>query len=403
MIDLVIVGAGPAGLSAAIAAAENGLTVRIVDEFVKPGGRLLGQLHEEPDGQWWNGIAEAAKLNERASQLGVKVTCGVSVFDLRQRPEGWCVYTNQGTIKARSLLLATGATESPIPVPGWTLPGVMSIGAAQVMSTVHRVKPGKHGVIIGVNVLSIAIARELQLCWVDLKGILMPQSNLATGEHANPQKVMEVLLRLSSLSPSPLLRFGGKLVSPELGLRFFPKTGFKMWGIPIQVRKAVTEIIGEKQVEGVRIADITRNGEIISGTEKEVPVDFVCIAGGLAPLAELAAIAGCTFRHFPELGGYVPLHSAYMQTELDGLYVAGNITGIESAKVAMAQGTVAGLAITSKLKNKAAFIEQKLEKAVQNVEETRKNALIQFHPGIAEARTKQRSQFGSLSLKVVRS
>ena len=82
MIDLVIVGAGPARLSAAVSAAENGLEVCVIDEFVKPGGRLLGQLHEEPDGKWVNGIAEAQKLHNRAIQLGVRIQCGVSVYDL---------------------------------------------------------------------------------------------------------------------------------------------------------------------------------------------------------------------------------------------------------------------------------------------------------------------------------
>jgi sarcosine oxidase subunit alpha len=399
MIDLVIVGAGPAGLSAAISAAENGLEVCILDEFVKPGGRLLGQLHEEPDGKWVNGIVEAKKLYERAIQLGVDIECGVSVYDLLKLDNGWCVFTTNRVIESKCLLLATGASETPIPIPGWTLPGVMSIGAAQVMGNVHRVKPGENGIIIGVNVLSVAIARELQLCGVSINSILLPQSSLVSGDASNPEKTMESLLRLTHLAPSPLIRFGGKWVNPKLGVRLYPKNGFKMWSIPIQLRKTALEIIGENQVEGVRIADISASGEVIPGTEKVVPVDFVCIAGGLTPMSELAAVAGCSFCYIPELGGHIPLHNEFMQTNLNGLYVAGNITGVESAKVAMKQGKVAGLKVASELN--ALADNKQIKAAIEEVTETRRKALIQFQPGIEEARTELHRKFHEVYGKAI--
>ncbi|UOF90969.1 NAD(P)/FAD-dependent oxidoreductase [Fodinisporobacter ferrooxydans] len=399
MIDLVIVGAGPAGLCAAIAAAENGLKVCILDEFIQPGGRLLGQLHQEPNGYWWNGIEEAHKLHKKAVQLGVDIHLGVSVYDLQKAEKGWFVYSSDKIFESMCLLLATGASETPIPVPGWTLPGVMSIGAAQVMSNVHRVKPGEKCVVIGVNVLSLAITRELQLCGVEIEGILLPHPNLVSGESADPERVMQSLLRLSHLAPSPFIRFGGKWVTPKLAVQFFPKKGFKMWGIPIQVRSRVLSILGEKQVEAVRIANVTPSGDSIPGTEKEISVDFVCIAGGLTPLSELAAIAGCPFQFFAELGGYIPLHNEYMQTDVQGLYVAGNITGIESAKVAMAQGKVAGLTISKDLK--ALKDITKIEDAVKNVVVTRRNAMIQFHPGIEKARTELYNEFSRSRGKMI--
>ncbi|MED3726283.1 FAD-dependent oxidoreductase [Priestia filamentosa] len=386
MIDLVIVGAGPAGLGAAISAAENGLKVYILDEFVKPGGRLLGQLHEEPDGKWVNGIEEAQKLYDRAIELGVNILCGVSVYDLVKSQNGWCVYTTDKIIESKCLLLATGASETPIPIPGWTLPGVMSIGAAQVMGNVHRVKAGEKGVIIGVNVLSVAISRELQLCGVRIENILLPPPSLISGDLSNPEKMMESLLRLSHLAPSPLIRFGGKWVSPKLGARLYPKNGFKMWGIPIQLRKTALEIVGEEQVEGVRIANISATGTVIPGTEKVIEADFVCIAGGLTPMSELAAVAGCSFSYVPELGGHVPLHNERMQTNLKGLYVAGNITGVESAKVAKAQGNVAGLSVARELNALTDRADEKINEAIKQTIETRRKALIQFNQGIEEAR-----------------
>ncbi|WP_066048655.1 NAD(P)/FAD-dependent oxidoreductase [Robertmurraya korlensis] len=386
MIDLVIVGAGPAGLGAAISAAEYGLEVCVLDEFVKPGGRLLGQLHEEPDGKWVNGIAEAQKLYYRALQLGVKIKCGVSVYDIAKLESGWCVYTTDQIYETECLLLATGASETPIPVPGWTLPGVMSIGAAQVMGNVHRVKPGEKGIIIGVNVLSVAIARELQLCGVHIESILLPQSSFVSGDSAHPEKMMESLLRLTHLAPSPLIRFGGKWVNPKIGARLYPRNGFKMWGIPIQLRKTALEILGEYQVEGVRIADISATGEVVPGTEKVLSADFVCIAGGLTPMSELASVAGCSFRYIPELGGHIPIHNECMQTNLKGLYVAGNITGVESAKVARAQGTVAGLSVARELHAIKQRADEIIDIAKKEVIDTRRNALIQFQAGIERER-----------------
>lgn len=388
MIDVVIAGAGPAGLSAAIACSEHGLRVKIIDEFMKPGGRLLGQLHQEPDGIWWNGIEEANKLHTKAKELGVDIQCGTSIYDIKRGTGGWTIYTTSGTLHASALLLATGAAEISVPIPGWTLPGVMSIGAAQVMTNVHRVKPGEKGVIVGINILSVAIARELQLAGIEIDSLVLPGKNPLTEEAGDPEKTMQAMTRLAHLAPSILMRFGAKLLKgktmEQLGIQFYPKKGMKIWGMPVRLRTAALEIYGEKQVEGIRLADIRPSGEVIPGTERTVPVDFVCIAGGLYPLAELAAIGGCSFQWIPSLGGHVPVHNERMQTTVDGLYVAGNITGIESAKVAIAQGKVAGLSIA--FDRGVLQSEEKLQNAVKNIETTRNHSIIQFHPEITKGR-----------------
>lgn len=390
MSQCLIIGAGPAGLAAAIAAAKQGLTVRVIDEFVKPGGRLLGQLHQEPDGTWWNGIDEARKLFAEAQAAGVSLALGTSVYDLERTQEGWRVSTTDGIIEAPAVLLATGAAETAVPLPGWTLPGVMSIGAAQVMTNVQRVRVGARGVVIGVNILSVAITRELQLAGIQVDRMVLPPVNELNQQAAKPTAVMQSLLRVAHLAPSPLIRLGSKLLQgtamQQLGVRFFPAAGVKMWGVPIQLRTAALEIIGNSQVEGVRIARIAPDGQPVPGSEQVIPADFVCIAGGLYPLAELAAVAGCPFAYIPELGGHVPLHNAQMQTPLAGLYTAGNITGIESAQVAKAQGVIAGLSIAQTYGPHAGRLGDELAQAIRQVERVREQATIQFHPHIQEGR-----------------
>jgi sarcosine oxidase subunit alpha len=392
MIDLLIIGAGPAGLSAAIAGAEcsSGFHIRIVDEFIKPGGRLLGQLHQEPGGNWWNGIEEAERLRTRALQLGVKIQVGVSVYDMQAADEGWNVYTNDGMMSAKNVLLATGAAEKAIPIPGWTLPGVMSIGAAQVMTNVHRVKVGSRGIVIGINALSMAILHELILGGVSVSTVVLPPPHEMSGDAAKPEHVMQSLSRLTHLAPSPIIRWAGKGLKSRFlqraATRFYPKSGMKIWGVPIHLRRAALEIYGENQVEGVRVAKLSTSGKLVAGTTQEIPADFVCIAGGLFPLAELASVAGCPFIYVPELGGHVPFHRENMQTPLKGLYVAGNITGIESAKVAMDQGTVAGLSIALEGGTNQIETKQRLANAIEQVRTARSQAPFQFHPHVQAGR-----------------
>src|SRR5699024_549380 len=208
MNDCVIIGAGPAGLSAAIACREWDLSVTVLDEFPEAGGRLLGQLYEQADGSWWNGIEESKKLLTKAEELQADLQFEVSVHHIEKTDDRFIIHTNQGNFSGKSVLIATGAAEVQAPIPGWTLPGVMSIGAAQGMTNVHRVKAGEKGVIVGVNVLSAAIAHELHLAGVNVASMALPASNVVSEDEANPKKVMESLARIAHLAPSAFIRFG---------------------------------------------------------------------------------------------------------------------------------------------------------------------------------------------------
>lgn len=384
MSKTIIIGAGPAGMSAAITLAENGEKVIVIDEYLQTGGRLLGQLYQEPHGDWWNGIKESQQLYDKAVTLEVEIHLNESVVDIEKENNKWIIYTDQQDFQTENVILATGAAEKPFSIPGWTLPGVMSVGAAQVMTNVQRVKPGKKGIIIGVNVLSSAIAMELQLAGIDVQGIALPAKSKTAAQAGDPLEVMNSLLHVSHMAPSKFIQLGSKFMKSEfmkkMGIQFYPKKGVTMWDIPIMIRKAVLEIHGDDVVKGVTVATITSEGEVIPGSMEYIEVDFVCIAGGLYPLAELAALVGCPFYHIQELGGHVPLHNEKMETTEDGIYVAGNITGIEGAKVAISQGEVAGYAILQKLR-KGEFSSE-ITQATENVKKTREEAYIQFHPDI---------------------
>ena len=396
MHDVVIIGAGPAGLAAAVQCRKHDLSVVVLDEFPKAGGRLLGQLHEEPNGEWWNGVKEAGKLVQEARKFQTEILLGYPVHHVERLEDHFVVHTNKKTFPAKKVLIATGAAETAAPIPGWTLPGVMSIGAAQVMTNVHRVSVGERGIVIGVNVLSAAIARELQLAGTELHSMVLPARNVVSDDQSNPRVVMDRLSHIAHLAPSKFIQFGSKFAkfkfAQNIALKHYPKDGIKMWDMPIHLRKAVKQINGTDKVESVTMVDVTMDGDIIRNTEIEVPVDFVCIAGGLYPLSELASVAGCPFKFREELGGHVPIHNETMETPVDGIYVAGNITGIESSKVARDQGTVAGLSIVKELLQ-TGDVRDKLEQAIAQVKATRDAASIQFHPEIKIGREKVERAF----------
>lgn len=390
-IHVLVVGSGPAGLSAAAAAAEAGLRVAVVDEFPEPGGRLLGQFHRERRGKWWVGRTVAERLYERCLSLGVSIRCGVTVLGITGEGDGWSVLTPRETLRARRLLLATGSAEVPVPVPGWTLPGVMSVGAVQVLANVHRIRPGRRGWIVGVNALGLAIASELAAAGIPLSGIALPPRHAIAGASASPEKAMETLLRLSSAAPSLWLRSGGRLASAlgvaPLAAKAFPRRGLRLMGLPLRLRTAITRIGGTERVEYAVLTDVDAAGQPIPGTEREEAADFIALAGGLTPLAELASAAGCPFRYIPALGGHVPVHSECMRTPLEGLYVAGNITGVEGAQVAMAQGELAAVSICcDEGVWEDAAGQRYLQAAKSRVHQARAAAPIQFHPLVGEAR-----------------
>ena len=187
MSDVIIIGAGPAGLSASISCARFGLKVLVIDEFMKPGGRLLGQLHQEPTGEWWNGIEESKRLHEEAESLSVHIRCGVSVYNLDRDENNWFVHTNIGTLEAPFVLLATGVAEYSIPLPGWTLPGVMSIGRSSYDKCSSRAS-WKKGIIIGANILSFAILSELQLAGITVDHIVLPEKSELSQKLVNLKK-----------------------------------------------------------------------------------------------------------------------------------------------------------------------------------------------------------------------
>ena len=161
--DLIIVGAGPSGLSAAIEAAKRGLKVVVFDENEKPGGQLFKQIHKffgsKEHRAKVRGFVIGEQLLTEADQVGVEVELNATVIGLYQDKE---IVVKEGDeikhFKGDAIIIATGAAENMVTFPGWTLPGVIGAGAAQTMMNLHGILPGKKVLMLGSGNVGLVVS-----------------------------------------------------------------------------------------------------------------------------------------------------------------------------------------------------------------------------------------------------
>ncbi|MGM0421315.1 MAG: NAD(P)/FAD-dependent oxidoreductase, partial [Bacillota bacterium] len=335
--ELVVVGAGPAGLSAAIEAARAGVDVLLIDENRKAGGQLFKQIHKffgsSAHRSGVRGIDIGKELINESRHLGVDVwldSVVIGVFAGNQLAvERKLADGNKRleTIQTQKLIIATGASEKVINFAGWTLPGVMGAGAAQTMINVHRVLPGKQVLMIGSGNVGLIVSYQLIQAGAEVVGVID--------------------------------------AAPEVGGYGVHAAKIERLGVPIYLKHTILQARGEQEegVTGAVVAQVDDSWQAIPGTEKELDVDVITIAAGLKPLAELANMAGCASTYISELGGWVPLHNENMESTVSGLYVVGDVTGVEEANTALEEGRLAGLDAAEKLGKlpPAESFEQKAE------------------------------------------
>ena len=357
-VDIAIVGAGPAGLSAAAELAQHGASVVVLDEAPIPGGRLPGQIHPVPGRktgsarQWTNGAARAAELSDRAAQAGARIICGASVWGIFS---GWHVtvaptdHNLSDTIlpvgfDARAVIIATGATQNPLVMDGWTLPGVITAGAAQTLINIHHVLPGRKAAVVGLDPLSFSTAQLMSEAGADVRGIVLPPVNGFQPEPSSPAAALKTLARFSNYAPSRslalLAKIGGRM--SRIAANLYPKSGMAVDGNRLFLRSTALAVEGGNRAEQIVVAKVTANGVIKSDRKEVWTVDVVITSAGLSPLIELVQVSGCPLIHISDLGGWVPLHNPRLETPLEGLFVSGSVTGVEGSEVAEAQGRLAG-------------------------------------------------------------
>lgn len=324
-VDLAVIGAGPAGMSAAIAAREAGLRVLVVDEQPQPGGQIFraigradaSRLHVlGPD------YAKGAELVAAFRTCGAEYLPGALLWNVEREGAGPLlldVSTSSGSrrIPAANLLVATGAVERPVPVPGWTLPGVTTAGALQIMLKAHG-SVAEGAVLAGAGPLLLLLAQQM----------------VAAG--APPRAVVEIgpANRLARALP--------QLPAALRGWRYLAKgarllAAIRRAGVPIHTGARGFEILGETEARGVRF---TSGGKVV-----EIATEHVALHMGVVPNQQLTRMLRCEHDWQPSQQAFVPRIDATCATTESGVYVAGDGGGIGGAAAAALQGRFVALTI----------------------------------------------------------
>jgi glycine/D-amino acid oxidase-like deaminating enzyme len=314
--DVLVVGAGPAGLAAAIAAAETGAGVVVLDERSATGGQYAKPLADSyadvaPDAQFRLGT----ELRERAMSAGARIETEATVWGAFAADEIAALVGGRAvTYRPRSLVLAPGAHERPVPLPGWTLPGVMTTGSLQTLVRAQRVCPGERVLIAGSGPLNLQLACEL------LAGGVKP---LAVVEAAPRPSLAEWRGAWTMARTAPdLVREGiGMLVR------------LKRAGVPVLWSAQVTELHGEARVRSAHVADRTFD------------VDVVALNLGFQPETGLARALGADHCFVDAgLGHLATETDDDGRTSVSGVFAIGDGASLGGSRVAMARGRLAGLA-----------------------------------------------------------
>ena len=306
--QLMVIGGGPAGMSAAIEAAKLGAKVTICEDKGVMGGQLIKQTHmffgSQEHYAGTRGVDIATVLEDQLKDLGIEVWTDTVVTGIHdERTVGLTRGEKYHEIECERIVVATGAFENLLPIPNSDLPGVYGAGGVQTLMNVEGVLPGRNIVMVGAGNIGVIVSYQL----------------VQAG--ANVVCVVEAMDRVG----------GYEVHAAKL----------RRMQVPILLSHTVTRVDGKDGVESATIAQV-ENFQPVPGTEFSVECDTVCIAVGLTPLTELLALAGCETRFVPQLGGIVAWHNANMQTTLKHIYVAGDASGIEEASTAMVEGRIAG-------------------------------------------------------------
>ena len=309
--ELIVIGAGPAGLSAAAAAGRAGMEVAVFDENAGPGGQLFKQIHKffgsRANHAKERGFRIGQKLLAEAEEAGVKVFLNATVLGIFDEKEVMVKIGDEvDHYKGDAIIIATGAAENMIPFKGWDKPGVMGAGAAQTLMNLHGVQPGSRVLMVGSGNVGLIVAFQLLQSGCDLAAVL----------DAAP-------------------RIGGYGVHAAKIART---------GVPFLTSHTILEAKGEEKVESAVIAQVDESFRPIEGTERELEVDTILLAVGLTPTSQLAINAGCRVEYQEKDGRISPVTIAdeYGETTVSGIYCCGDCRSenAEGASSAMLQGRI---------------------------------------------------------------
>jgi NADPH-dependent 2,4-dienoyl-CoA reductase/sulfur reductase-like enzyme len=321
--DVVVLGAGPAGLAAARAAAESGARVHVVDAAPAAGGQYWMQRAPALDG-----TPAPPQMAKGAHAIAATRAAGATIHT---RAEVWAVFpdlhvvaTAAGEpleIAARAIVIATGAYDRVPALPGWTLPGVITAGAAQRLAKLGGVAAGSRVVVAGSGPFLPVVAGALRGAGADIAAFVdaqRPGLDVVAHVARYPERWRETLHLLQGIAAVPVRRFG--------------------W--------IVTEALGATRLESVRIAPIARDGSIDRARSATLAhVDALVTGWGFRPSIDVSSLLRCDHAYDEAAGGwYCVADPATGATSVPHVFAAGEVTGVAGALPAQLAGRLAGFA-----------------------------------------------------------
>jgi thioredoxin reductase len=321
--DLLVIGGGAGGLSAAAVAAEAGLGVVLIDERARPGGQFFkqpGEAHRfaatmAADAQ----VAEGRARIDRARRAGVEIVSGAEAWGaFAPMTIGVTTPAQSLLFRPRRLVVATGAYERGVPVPGWTLPGVMTTGAAQTLLKTDGVLPGRRVVVCGNGPLNLQVALELARAGAEVAAVAELAERPGLGE-------AESLLHLMTSAFGLAWQGAGMLL--ELRRRRIPL------------------------LYGQGLTRIEPSGEALTAWlgQRRFEVDAVLMGYGFMPSNELLRALGCRHDFDSARGHLVTERNADCETSVAGVHAVGDCCGLGGARAAADEGLIAGAAVARAL------------------------------------------------------
>jgi len=328
-VDLVVLGAGPAGANAALAAAGHGLSVALIDENEAAGGQVWRAhaplvVRNDADAR------DGASLRARLAASSVRHLEGATAW-LIARDDAWRVdIARRGaaeTVMADALVIATGAHERVIPFPGWTLPGVFGLAAATILLKANGVLPGQRTVVAGCGPLLSLVGAS----------ILKAGGTVAA--------VIDLASRAEWLRCLPALAARPDLLARGAGWR----ARLAAARVPFFHRHAVIAAEGQERLGSVRLGPVDDHGRPIAGAPAvTLAADALAIGHGLVPDTAATRLLRLKHRYDPT-SGWVAERDGTLAASAPHLWLAGEVGGIGGAAVAALQGRLAGLAATHAL------------------------------------------------------
>lgn len=335
-VELIIVGGGPAGLSAALAAANYGVNVILVEEREFLGGQLVKQTHRffgsEKEYAGTRGLKISNLLVEEIKENEhIKVLTSSRVLGI-YKDKIVTILTNNKMMKyfPKALILATGASEKFLAFENNDLPGVFGAGAVQTLMNLYGVSPAKKILMVGSGNIGLIVSYQLLQAGVEVTCVIE--------------------------------------AAPKIGGYSVHASKLRRMGVPILTSHTIKKAVGKDKVEGAIICQLDSSWREIIDTDQFIKCDAICLSVGLTPLTDLLRQTNIKTVYISELGGYIPIRDENMETNIKNLFVAGDVSGIEEATSAIIEGQIAGLNVAKRI-NKNVKYQLEIEKQIMEAKE----------------------------------